>query len=165
MILELLFKALSFLGAIHFASGTCTGNSTTGAQAMLNNWFSGSSAPTLPADWYIALDCGTPTAAGLQYEVSSGANYSRYAAVRNTTNFPTISSGNTMNNGVTFAFAQASGAWTGNSGSNTQVQGAVIMDALTSGAPWWYGMLTTPQTIINTNILQFLANNFSIQQS
>jgi hypothetical protein len=146
------------------ASGTCT----TVAQGFLNTWFNGATmSPAFPSAWSIALDTGVPTAAGLQFEVSSGNGYAELSITRNTTNFPTISSGNTMNNGVTFAFATSTGAWTGNSGANTTIQGAVIKDSTTigSGNPWWYGLLTSAQTIVNNNVLQFLANNFSVQLS
>jgi len=146
------------------ASGTITAAS----QNILNNWFSAAAlSPALPTNWFIALDTGTPTAAGLAFEVSSGNSYAELSITRNTTNFPTISSGNTMNNNVTFAFATSTGNWTGNSGANTTIIGAVIKDSGTigSGNSWWYGTLTTAQTIVNNNILEFLANNFSIQLS
>ena len=123
--------------------------------------------PAIPTNWFIAVDTGVPTAAGLAFEVSSSNGYAELSVTRNTTNFPTISSGNTMNNGVTLAFATSTGAWTGNSGANTTCQGAVIKDSGTigSGNQWWYGLFTTAQTIVNNNILEFLANNFSVQLS
>ena len=149
------------------ASGTCTLSGNNVAAGFLNVWFTAASmSPAFPANWYIALDCGIPTTNGTQYEVSSGNSYARLSETRNTTQFSSVTgTNNTMNNALTFAFATSTGVWTGNSGANTQVQGAVIYDASTSGNPWWYGLLTTAQTVVNNNILQFLANNFQIQLS
>lgn len=147
------------------AGGTCTVNSV--AAGFLNLWFCATAmSPAFPTSWFLALDTGTASANGLQFEVSSGNAYARLSETRNTTQFTSLSgTANAMNNAVTFSFATATGAWTGNSGANTTVQGLVVMDAASAGNAWFWGPLTTAQTVVNNNILQFLSNNFTVTLS
>lgn len=139
------------------ATGTCTYL----AAKDLNLWFNGASF-TFPGTIYLAADTGTSGASGLAFEVSSGNGYARLSVTCNTTNFPTISSTNVMNNGVTFSFATATGAWTGNGGANTTCKGIVIMDASSGGNALFFGSNSVAETVVNNNVLQYTANNFTI---
>jgi hypothetical protein len=139
-----------------------TGTVTYEAEKDLNLWFNAASyTPATSLD--LALDTGNVGVSGLQFEVSSGNGYAELAVTANTTNFPTISSGVTITNNTTIAFATATGAWTGNSGANTTCKGVVIKDSTTigSGNQRFAGVLTTAETVVNNDVLQFTAGNFS----
>ena len=138
-----------------------TGTSTYLAAKYLNLWFNAASYSAV-GTIYLAQDTGTIGAGGLQFEVSSGNSYARLSVTCNTTNFPTITSTNVMNNGVTLSMATASGPWTGNSGSNTTCKGCGIMDASSSGNELFWGPNSTAETVVANDILQYTANNFTI---
>ena len=141
------------------ATGTCTYL----AAKDLNLWFNGA-AFTFPGTIFLVVDTGTAGASGAQFEVSSGNSYTRLSVTCNTTNFPTISATNVMNNGVTFSFATATGAWTGNSGSNTTSKGIVINDTsgTSGGNNLFFGTNAVAETVVNNDVLQYTANNFTI---
>ena len=142
------------------ATGTCTYL----AEKALNLWFNGA-AFTFSATLYVCLDTGTAGVGGLQYEVSSSNGYARYSVAQGTTNWPTISSGTTMSNGTAFTFTTATGAWTGNSGANTTIKGAVLTDngTIGSGNNYMFGSLTTIETVVNNDIFSFPSGDFTIQ--
>lgn len=143
------------------ATGTCTYL----AAKELNLWFSGT-AYSFPGTFFLAVDTGTAGAAGLQFEVSSGNGYAELSVVASTTLFPNITATNVMVNGAsgTLSFATATGAWTGNSGANTTSKGLVIKDSGTigSGNSLFFGSNTTPETVVNNDILQYTPGNFSV---
>ena len=113
------------------------------ANAVLNYLFNGAAMPTLASGLYIAL-CTTATSdAALGTEVStSGTAYARLNIARNTTNFPTATTG-TISNGTLLQFAVATASW----GTITHW---AIMDASTGGNILYHAALSS-SVAISTN--------------
>lgn len=111
--------------------------------AVLNYLFNGAAMPTLASGLYIAL-CTTATSdAALGTEVStSGTAYARLNIARNTTNFPTATTG-TISNGTLLQFAVATASW----GTITHW---AIMDASTGGNILYHAALSS-SVAISTN--------------
>jgi hypothetical protein len=111
--------------------------------AILNHTFNAAAMPTIPAAVYVSLHTAAVADDGSGAEVStSGTAYARLAVTRNTTNFPTTSTG-TISNGTLLQWAVATANW----GTVTSVG---IWDASTSGNLLYWGDLTASQAI-NTN--------------
>jgi hypothetical protein len=141
-------------------TGTCTYLATK----LLNSWWN-ATAFVWVTPTFLALDTGTSTAAGAQFEVTSGNAYARLSVTLNSTNFPVVSATSTIINNVAFTFVTATGAWTGNSGANTTVKWCVNYDAVTTGNAYLAGILTTAETVVNADVFSFPIGNFSITQN
>jgi hypothetical protein len=120
-----------------------SGKSDYYENALLNHTFNAGTWPTLPAALHISLHTASVADAGGGAEVStSGTAYARLSVTRNTTNFPTTSTG-TISNGTLLQWAVATANW----GTVTSVG---IWDASTGGNLLYWGDLTASQAV-NTN--------------
>jgi hypothetical protein len=135
-----------------------SGKSDTYSELLLNALFN-AAAWTIPATFYLALFSVTPThnTAGTE---ATGSGYARKSITSNTTNWPTISSGQVITNGVAFAFAQATGTWS--SGSN--MTGAALMDAASSGNIYYAGDLTVQKPVISGDTASFSIGALTITE-
>jgi hypothetical protein len=126
---------------------------TDSAENALVDWFyRGQTAPSLPTDWFVALYTAAPGEAGGGTEATY-TGYARVAITRSlaawagtqgagTTVASNGSSGQTSNNGVvTFGAPTAGGPQT--------MQALALMSASTGGTMWQYGALTTPRVLNN----------------
>ena len=136
---------------------------TDTAENQLVDWFfRGQAAPTLPASWHYALFTVAPTDGATGTEVTGGA-YARVAVARNLTNFS-----GTQGAGTTVASTGSSGATSNNSAitfpAPTANWGTVvavgIWDASTGGNLWAYASLGQNRVINNGDP----APNFPIGQ-
>ena len=133
------------------------------AAKFLNLWFNGA-AYSFPGTIYLGQDTGTPTATAAQYEVSSSNGYTRLAVVCSTVVFGTISATNVMTSTATVSMATATGAWTGNGGTNTTCKNGVFNDTSgTSGGNWlFWGLNGTAETVVINDVLQYTTGNMTI---
>lgn len=122
---------------------------------LLNHVFGGATWPTLPASIYISLHTASVADAGGGAEVSGGA-YARQAVTRNTTNFPTTSTG-TISNGALIQFPVATANW----GTVTSVG---VWDASTAGNLLYWGDLSASQAINTNNRFELPVGNLSISE-
>lgn len=139
-----------------------SGKSDFYSQTLLNKLFAAVSW-TIPSTFYIALYTVTPThnTAGTE---ATGSGYARVTVASNTTNWPSISSGQVISNGVAFSFAQATGTWS--SGSN--MTGAALLDSLTSGGSndiYYFGDLTVPKPVINGDTASFAIGALTVTET
>jgi hypothetical protein len=110
---------------------------------LLNHVFNGAAMPTIPATLHISLHTASVGDTGGGAEVStSGTAYARKAVTKNTTSFPTTSTG-TISNGILLQWDVATANW----GTVTSLG---IWDASTGGNLLYWGDLTASQAI-NTN--------------
>lgn len=123
---------------------------------LILNAIFGGAAFTLPATVYLALFTSAPGDAGGGTEVTGGA-YARAAITRNTTNFPTTSTGS-ISNAVAINFAQASTPW----GTVTH---AAIMDAASGGNILYYAPLTAPRTVATGETFGVAVNGLTITEA
>lgn len=126
---------------------------TDSAENALVDWFyRGQAAPTLPTDWHVALFTAAPGEAGGGTEATY-TGYGRQPITRSlaawagtqgagTTVASSGSSGQTSNNGaVTFGAPTAGGPQT--------IQALALMSASTGGTMWQYGGLAQNRTLNN----------------
>lgn len=113
--------------------------------------FRDSQSPTL----YISAFTAAPTQSGGGTEVS-GSGYVRKSVTNNSTNF-SVSSQGLYTNLIDITFAAASG------GSWGTITAIGIHDALSAGNLLGYHVLTTPETINDTNQLNIPVGNLDIQ--
>lgn len=131
---------------------------TNTAENLLIDWFyRGEAAPTLPTDWYVGLFSVAPTDTGGGTEVS-GNNYARVGITRSltamsgtqgsgSTTASTGTSGQSSNNAVV-TFAAASGNW-------GTVVAAGLFSAQNGGTLWKYSTLASSRTVQTGDIFQF----------
>lgn len=126
-------------------------------QAVLNHWF-GSTTPSVPVTYYLALSTTIPADDGTNVTEPVGNGYERVAVTNNTTNFPGASIGNptVKTNGTTIIWPTASGGSWGN------IQSAPIYDAASGGNMIAAGTLTTPRTVNDTDTFQINVGQLQI---
>ncbi|MCA2570701.1 hypothetical protein [Microcystis sp. M42BS1] len=136
---------------------------TDTAENQLVDWFfRGQPAPTLPASWHVALFTVAPGDSGGGTEVSGGA-YARVAVTRNLTNWAgtqsagstTASTGNTgaTSNNAAITFPAPTANW-------GTVVAVGLFDAASGGNLWAYATLGQNRIINNGDP----APNFPISQ-
>jgi hypothetical protein len=120
--------------------------------AILNWQFNAASAPTIAASLDISLHTASVGDTGGGAEVSSsGTAYARLSVTRNTTNFPTTSTG-TISNGTLLQWAVATANW-----------GTVTSVGIWSGANLlWWGDLTASQAVNTNNRFEIPINDLDI---
>jgi hypothetical protein len=120
-----------------------------GESKVLAHLFGGTTyAPV--ATWYIALFSVAPTDTTAGTELTGGG-YSRAAVTNNTTNFPAA---NPTVNGADITLFTSSGT-----------HSAVAMgfvDAASGGNLVAYSTLTTPQSIVNLDVVRIVAGQLSV---
>lgn len=105
---------------------------------------------TVPTNIYVALSTADPTDAGTGVAEPSGNGYAR--AVCNTW---ATAAARTTSNGAAVTFPQATGAW----GTITHY---AIYDAVTAGNFLGHGSLTTPNAVVNGNIVTFAIGEIDV---
>lgn len=106
---------------------------------------------TMPTTIYVGLFTADPTETGAAATEITGNAYVRKAMAFNAA---TLGAGNTANS-VDVVWPQATGSW-------GTVSHVVLFDALSGGNPLFYGPLTTPQAVANTNTFQIKAGQSTI---
>ena len=126
--------------------------SNYGEGKVLGHLFGGTTyAP--PATWYVGLFSAAPTDSTAGTELTGGG-YARAAVTNNTTNFPVVTAGNPVVNGADVTLFTSSGS-----------HSAVAMglfDAVTAGNLVAWSTLTTPQSIVNLDVVRIVAGQLSI---
>lgn len=107
------------------------------------------------ATLYLSLHTASVGDTGGGAEVSGGA-YARLAVTKNTTNFPTTSTG-TISNGTLLQWAVATANW----GTVTSIG---VWDASTAGNLLYWGDLTASQAINTNNRFEVPIGNLTISE-
>jgi hypothetical protein len=125
---------------------------------LLNHIFNGASMTSPGATLYVSAHTAAVADDGSGAEVStSGTAYAREAVTKNTTNFPTTSTG-TISNGTAITFDVATGNW----GTVTSIG---IWDAITAGNLLYWGDLTASQTVNTGNQFSIPAGDLDISEA
>lgn len=111
----------------------------------------GVAAYTMPTNVYVGLFTADPTETGAAATEITGNAYVRKQMAFNAA---TLGAGNTANTSDV-VWPQATGSW-------GTVSHAVLFDAPSGGNPLFYGPLTTPQVVANTNTFQIKAGQTSV---
>jgi hypothetical protein len=114
-------------------------------------------AYAFPTSIDIGLYTATPSHTNGSGTEVSGGSYARLQETCNTTNFPSIASGQVITNNVTFAFVTSTASW----GTVTGVE--VFEHGNNNGL--YFGDLTANQAVNTNNIFQFTAGNFSLTET
>lgn len=110
-----------------------------------------------PSSYFIRLHSVLPADDGTGGTELSGDGYAPKEVVNNTTNFVIV--GNTIENGVDFAFAAASGAdW-------DEIVGFSLWSASSGGNCWFVNELDDPITILDGQIFKFEAGDLVFTES
>lgn len=138
-----------------------SGTSQYWADALLN-LILGATSFSAPATIYVAVYTTTPGPTGGGTE-ATGGGYAREGLTNNTTNWPNATGTGPMvkSNGVAYTWSAASGSWS--SGSN--MVGAALLDASTSGDLLYYGDLTVAKPVNTGDTASFAIGAISISQS
>lgn len=119
----------------------------------------GAVAFSAPATIYAAMYTVTPPAGGGGTEATAGG-YVRTGLTNNLTNWP-AASGGVKANGAAYAWAAASADWS----SGTNMAGAALLDAATSGNELYFGDLTVPKPVKNGDTAQFAIGAISVTET
>jgi len=120
-----------------------------GEKAVLDYLF-GSTVPTVPGTWYVALSTADPGYAGTITEAAY-TSYARAAFANNKTNWSAYANSGasgTVNNAVAISFPQCTG-------SDATCTHAAIMDDPSTGTCWAWGSLTPHKIISSGDTPQF----------
>lgn len=134
-----------------------SGKSNYLEDGLLNHVMNGASMTSPGATLYISLHTASVADAGGGAEVStSGTAYARLAVTKNTTNFPTSSTG-TISNGTLLQWAVATANW----GTVTSLG---VWDASTAGNLYYWGDLTSSQTVNTGNRFEIPIGDLDISE-
>jgi len=122
---------------------------------LLNHVMNGAAMTSPGATLYISAHTAAVGDAGGGAEVTGGA-YARVAVTKNTTNFPTTSTG-TISNGTLIQFPVATANW-------GTVTSAGIWDASTAGNLLYWGDLTASQAVNTNNRLEIPIGSLTIAE-
>lgn len=125
------------------------------------NWIRGTTYPTVPANFYIALLTTMPTAQDGTgaVEVTGGA-YARQAVASGTAQWNAVTTSGTAEqtkNTNQISFTQATANW-------GTILGIGIYDASSGGNLLWFGTLTSSQTVNSGFTFVIAAGNLVIQE-
>jgi hypothetical protein len=118
----------------------------------------GAVAFSAPATIFAAVFTATPGAGGGGTE-ATGGGYVRVGLTNNLTSFPAASAG-VKSNGAAFSWAAATAP--GWSTGATNMAGAALFDAVSSGNELYFGDLTTPKPVANGDTAQFAIGALSV---
>lgn len=127
-----------------------------GEKAALDYFF-GSTVPTIPGTYHVALSSADPGYAGTITEAAY-TSYARAAVANNKTNWSAYANSGasgTVNNAVAISFPQCTG------GSATCTHAAIMTDPSTGTAVAW-GSLTPHKIISSGDTPQFAANELDL---
>jgi len=116
-----------------------SGKSTGQRNQTLDLWL-GTTAPTPPATYYVALFTVAPNKDGGGTEVTGGS-YARVAITNNAVTWPNASGGR-KSNGIEIVFPQALANW-------GTIVAVALMSASSGGTQYYWGLLTQTVNIIN----------------
>jgi hypothetical protein len=139
-----------------------SGKSDVYSQKLLNALFNGGSW-SIPTTLYLAAFTVTPTHNTSGTEASGGA-YARVTIASNTTNWPTISSGQVIQNGVAFTWSQATADWS----SGVNITGVALLDSLTSGGSnniYYFGDATVAKPVKNGDTASVASGALTVQET
>lgn len=105
---------------------------------------------TVPSNIYVALSTADPTDAGSGVAEPSGNGYARTSC-----NSWATASGRATSNGAAVTFPAATGSW----GTITHY---ALFDASTGGNMLGYGSLTTPNAVVNGNVVTFAIGEIDV---
>ena len=115
---------------------------------------------TIASPLFLALYTVAPThnSAGTE---ATGGSYARVSITGNTTNWPTISSGQVMSSGVAFTFPTATADWS----SQSNMVAAALLDASSNGNMYYFGALTQAKPVLNGDTASFASAAVTITET
>ena len=124
-------------------------------KAKIEDYVLSKAAFTPAATLYVALYTTAPTSAGGGTEVS-GTSYARVSVTNNATNWPAATGTTTASkaNGAAITFPTAGGSW-------GTVAAFAVMDADTAGNQYFWGELSSPQSVPSGVTLSFPIGNLT----
>ena len=146
-------------GKLRFKMGAAF---TPYAADQILNWLFRGVALGEPANYHVALgtaltEAATENGAGTSddtYAVTftelSGGAYARRSIPNTSGRWPNAADAAKSNAGATLAFTAASGTW-------SEALFYALFDASTSGNAWWAGALTTPLSLVSTDVAEIAA--------
>jgi hypothetical protein len=132
------------------------------AADQILNWLFRAASLGEPANFHVALGTAlteaitenSPGTADDTYAMSftelSGSSYARRSIPNTSGRWPNAANASKQNAGSTLAFATSSGTW-------SEALFYALYDASSSGNAWWAGQLTTPLSLLNTDIAEIAA--------
>jgi hypothetical protein len=141
----------------------CTTSGTTAGSAPAGFAAGGVAGGTITDGTAVWTEVSTLFAAGTFTSAEpSGGAYAREASTNNTTDWPAPSGGNpaTSQNGVAITFPSTTGSW-------GQLAGFILLDALTGGNGWMWGVLSAASEVATVVGVapQFAIDSLTITQA